>query len=254
MEKAQSVYEKEQISAALDELKFQLLKLHLMHETTLQGREKDLVQEALPSEATSFGDLIKGKTLAAVNKAAAEFEEEPVAPAFWQGTRLEAEMPHPEGREFSLFTKEKNIMPELLNQRFLWHDSYHQYADWKAKLRAAYDQFNLMELPQTSKEAPTFYFEKTNFNRRIPTGVFPDAKGKRRVLQPPRAGEQSSLRDATSLIDPLTKFERDPMAQMLSAELQRNAQSASEEVDEQTLMMVNLQNIKQGIKSDYNDH
>ena len=33
----------------------------------------------------------------------------------------------------------KSILPELLNQRFLWYESYHHYDDWETKMKASYD-------------------------------------------------------------------------------------------------------------------
>ena len=80
----------------------------------------------------------------------------------------------------------KSILPELLNQKFLWYESYHHYDDWEQKMKATYDQFNLLELPKRGgKDAPTIYFDPVNFNRRIPNGIFPDAKSPRVVLMPP---------------------------------------------------------------------
>ncbi len=46
----------------------------------------------------------------------------------------------------------KSVLPELLNHKFLLYDGYHQYSDWETKMRAAYDQLNLMELPSNHKD------------------------------------------------------------------------------------------------------
>jgi len=76
----------------------------------------------------------------------------------------------------------KSILPELLNHKFLWFEHYHQYKDWEAKMRESYDQFNLMELPQ-KKDTPTLYFDPNDYKRRVPKGIFPDARRSRKVLR-----------------------------------------------------------------------
>lgn len=53
-DKAQAAFEPSQIVGAGDELKYQLLKLHLMHETTLTSYERDLVTHSLPQGVDSF--------------------------------------------------------------------------------------------------------------------------------------------------------------------------------------------------------
>lgn len=45
----------------------------------------------------------------------------------WQGTRLEVELPQTGG----LPTK-KSIVPEIINQKFMWVDDYFHYEDWEA--------------------------------------------------------------------------------------------------------------------------
>ena len=70
---------------------------------------------------------------------------------FWQGIRQEVELPPFKGKKERKRATEplqpKSIIPELLNQRFLWYESYHHYEDWEQKMKATYDQFNLLELP-----------------------------------------------------------------------------------------------------------
>jgi|LauGreDrversion4_2_1035121.scaffolds.fasta_scaffold91529_4 hypothetical protein len=47
----------------------------------------------------------------------------------WLGTRLEVELPV--NRDSSKSAIKKSIVPELINQRFMWVDDYFHYADWK---------------------------------------------------------------------------------------------------------------------------
>ena len=147
----------------------------------------------------------------------------------------------------------KSILPELLNQKFLWYESYHHYSDWENKMTEAYDQFNLLELPQGSKNDPSFYFQDRDFMRRVPRGIFPCAKSPRAVLRPPSAIEVSS-REASSQIDPFSKFERSPMQTMVKNELARNTELISKGVTNEMTTISNLQNIKHSLKSDATDH
>jgi hypothetical protein len=45
----------------------------------------------------------------------------------------------------------KNIVPEMINQRFMWVEDYFHYDDWRAKQKEVFDNFNLLVVPQ----APT---------------------------------------------------------------------------------------------------
>lgn len=143
----------------------------------------------------------------------------------------------------------KNILPELLNQRFLWYESYHHYDDWKSTMTAAFDQFNLLEIPSEKKDQAKLFFKDYSMNRRIPQGVFPDAKSPRFVLR-----HQDTTPELAKALkaDDYTKYERSPMASMVEAELERNAQCQQISVDLKVL--TNLQNIKHGLKSDATDH
>ena len=59
--------------------------------------------------------------------------------------------------------------------------------------------------------------------RRVPRGIFPDAKSPRAVLQPPNAFAESA-RDAMSLTDSFSRYERSPMQTMVKNELLRNSE------------------------------
>lgn len=159
-------------------------------------------------------------------------------PRFWQGIRQEVEVP-PMGQGSASKLEPKSILPELLNQKFLWYESYHHYSDWENKMTETYDQFNLLELPQGSKNDPTLYFQDKDFMRRIPRGIFPCAKSPRAVLRPPNALELSA-RDSTSQIDPLSKFERSPMETMVKNELTRNTELINKGVTSEMTTISNL--------------
>lgn len=117
-------------------------------------------------------------------------------------------------------------------------------------MRETYDQFNLLEIPENGKDSPTFYFNDKTFNRRVPRGIFPDAKSPRIVLRPP--GSELAVADK-SLADPMTKFERSPMKEMVKKELLQNAELANLMPNSEMRTICNLQNIKHSLKSDVSD-
>jgi len=45
----------------------------------------------------------------------------------WVGTRMDVEVPYSKEKDMK-----KSIVPEIINQRFMWVDDYFHYADWKA--------------------------------------------------------------------------------------------------------------------------
>lgn len=219
-EQLNQVFEQEQVAAGIDELKLQLLKLVLMYQNALEPLEKTLVEGCVPDGQKSFNSFIAEdlvKQLNATKKAIARKEK---PPRFWNGVRQEVELPA-DTISYKTQLKPKSILPELLNQRFLWHEKYHHYDDWEQKMKDSYDQFNLLELPKKGgKDAPSLYFDPVNFNRRIPNGIYPDAKSPRVVLMPPGSELQTvDERDTTSKLDAMTRFERSPIETMVSNEL-----------------------------------
>ena len=210
-----------------------MLKLVMMHDTNLNHLEKSLVRSCLPQrqKKTMFGKFITENLIWPISKTQQKIKnqigKETNEVRFWQGTRQEVEVPV----NNSVLTP-KSILPELLNQKFLWYDSYHHYDDWESKMKESYDQFNLLELPQNGgKDTPSLYFHANDFKRRIPKGIFPDAKSPRVVLRPPGAElEQISERDVKSQLDSMTKFERSPMQTMVNNELERNAMLTNQEL------------------------
>ncbi len=111
----------------------------------------------------------------------------------------------------------KSVLPELLNHKFLLYDGYHQYEDWETKMRAAYDQLNLMELPSHHKDQASLNFVDHNDSmRKIPKGIFPDARKPRIVLSAPGSELACDAHALGSKLDEMTKFERSPIQTMVN--------------------------------------
>jgi len=161
----------------------------------------------------------------------------------WQATRLEVELPLS-----SASSVKKNIVPELVNQRFMWVDDYFHYGDWEQRMRDVYDCFNLTVLPRPQGETK-FYFDKQNNKRIIPQGIFPPPHGKR-VIHHPSVTEQFDSHTEMGA-DAINKFEKQPYKSMVAKELERSAGLAK--MSSEMSMITNLQNIKHGLKRDYSD-
>jgi hypothetical protein len=101
----------------------------------------------------------------------------------WLGTRLAVELPV--SKDLALSGVKKSIVPELINQKFMWVDDYFHYSDWKAKQQSVFDNFNLMVVPTASSAAQDkFFFDRDAHCRRVPQGVFPHANHKRQLMIP----------------------------------------------------------------------
>lgn len=101
----------------------------------------------------------------------------------WLGARLSVELPV--GKEFGATGVKKSIVPEMINQRFMWVDDYFHYDDWKLKQKEVFDNFNLLVVPTTaSSEQDKFFHDKDHLSRRIPQGVFPYPNQKRQLMLP----------------------------------------------------------------------
>lgn len=114
-----------------------------------------------------------------------------------------------------------------------------------------FDNFNLLVLPPTTQaEDNKFFFDKDSFNRRIPQGVFPYPNHKRQLMVP---ATNNSLNEAlrNKNHDEYVLFEKEPFKMMVINELKKGETLST--IDEDTSMITNLQNIKQGLKSDFSD-
>ena len=160
------------------------------------------------------------------------------------GTRQEVELP------VSGASIRKSIVPELINQRFMWVDDYFHYDDWRAKQRQVFDNFNLITVPLEAEDGQKFFFNKDHHNRRIPQGIFPYPNQKRQLMLPAANNSVTELLSSKNH-DDFVLFEKEPFKMMVINELKK-AETLSP-IDEDTSMITNLQNIKQGLKSDYSD-
>ena len=128
-------------------------------------------------------------------------------------------------------------------------DDYHHYNDWKDEMQKTYDQFNMLQLPQNKNEIK-LYFNEATHKRRVPHGIFPHPHFKRTVLQH-NAVENLQVNELYDKSDRYAKFEKDPMKFMRENELKKMKELR--EITPDVSMMCNLQNIKQGLKSDFDD-
>ena len=104
-ERLNVVYEPDQIDAANDEVKFQLLKLQVMFHDTLTKTEKDIINSCCVEFADFDGMVVQIRDSLVGNRAS-ELIKEP----FWMGTRMEVEMP-----SSTAGAMDKNIEPEILS-------------------------------------------------------------------------------------------------------------------------------------------
>ena len=109
----------------------------------------------------------------------------------WIGTRLEVELPQSEG-----FKLKKNIVPEMINQKFMWIEDYFHYKDWEKAQKEVYDGFNLLAVPRKEGEFKYFY-DRGNHQRIVPQGIFPPANYKRVILEPPAYKFAKELTEST---------------------------------------------------------
>lgn len=160
------------------------------------------------------------------------------------GTRLEVELP------VGGASIRKSIVPEMINQRFMWVEDYFHYDDWRAKQKQVFDNFNLLVVPNEAQDAHKFFFDKDHHHRRIPQGVFPYPNHKRQLMMPSTNNTVTQLL-ASKNHDDFVMFEKEPYKMMVINELKKAESLAP--IDEDTSFITNLQNIKQGLKSDYSD-
>jgi hypothetical protein len=74
----------------------------------------------------------------------------------WQGTRLEVELPQ------QAHSVKKNIVPEIINQKFMWVDDYFHYKDWEQQQKDVFDSFNLLVIPRKQGDFKYFYDRQNN--------------------------------------------------------------------------------------------
>jgi len=86
----------------------------------------------------------------------------------------------------------------------------------------------------------------------VPLGIFPHPDGKRTVMTPTVDGHAAELTELKKRgNDSVNIFEKDPMKYLVHKEQLRSSQMRA--VNHEIAFMTNLQNLKQGLKSDYSD-
>lgn len=223
------------------------MKLSLLYDT-LEANCKQFVDKHASTASSDFKSLLQS-TLSTIPRNN-ESNQSSVAGLddSWLGTRLEVELPL--GKDFASQSIKKSIVPELINQRFMWVDDYFHYDDWRSKQQQVFDNFNLLVVPTTSSETEKFFFDKDHHNRRIPQGVFPYPNHKRQLMLPTaNLALVDALRNTNH--DEYVMFEKEPYKMMVISELKKS--ETLQTIDDDTSMITNLQNVKQGLKSDYSD-
>jgi hypothetical protein len=112
-----------------DELRFNLMKLSLAYDG-LSKELKAYLDKFVGPEATDFKGLLQA-TVAGIPRNTTEASVAQGLEDGWLGTRLEVELPV--SKAYGLGGVKKSIVPEMINQRFMWVDDYFHYDDWKGK-------------------------------------------------------------------------------------------------------------------------
>jgi hypothetical protein len=104
--------------------------------------------------------------------------------------------------------------------------------------------------PPATSDSNKFFFDKDLNNRRVPQGVFPYPNHKRQLMIP---ATNNSLTDLlkNKNHDEYVQFEKEPFKMMVINELKKAETLAI--IDDDVSMITNLQNVKQGLKSDFSD-
>lgn len=96
----------------------------------LSNNCKEYLAKFLPMQHTSFKSLLLNITSSIKNEEINNTAQIPDAlDASWLGTRLEVELPN-NGKQGQM---QKSIVPEMINQRFMWVEDYFHYKDWQER-------------------------------------------------------------------------------------------------------------------------
>lgn len=223
------------------------MKLSLLYDS-LNKESRNFVDGFAAPAATDFKTILQA-TLSQVPRNQSKQEDLQGVDSSWLGTRLDVELPVSD--KFGASGFKKSIVPEMINQRFMWVEDYFHYEDWKAKQKETFDNFNLLVVPTAATpDHNKFFFDQDSHHRRIPQGVFPFPTHKRQLMLP---AANHTLVDVLSkpLHDDYVRYEKEPMKMMVLNELAKS--QTLKPIDDDTSMITNLQNIKQGLKSDYTD-
>lgn len=154
-------FDQSQKNVGYDMLKLNMMKLNLLYQT-LSPESQQFVNQHIDHTSGFPGLLKKIHSQVPVVEKYERIDRH--LNSNWLGTRMEVELPVMSDDANKVV---KNIAPEILNQRFLWVDDYFHYEDWKQKQKETFDNFNLIVLPLNEND-PKYFFDKDNYNRRIP--------------------------------------------------------------------------------------
>jgi len=60
----------------------------------------------------------------------------------------------------------------------MFTEDYFHYSDWKEKMQQTFDNFNLLVIPP-NKDNNKFFHDRSQNQRRVPLGIFPNPLKKR---------------------------------------------------------------------------
>ena len=104
------------------------MKLNLLYDN-LSKPLKEFINKHLPSGHQNFRSLLQ-KCKDNISYFKQDQKQDLNITLNWQGTRSEVELPLYKDNKYK-----KSIVPEIINQRFMWVDDYFHYDDWKQKLQ-----------------------------------------------------------------------------------------------------------------------
>lgn len=177
-------YEPEVQEQGHQAIKIELMKLDILYDA-MPLHQKQYIAQYIPANLTFKAMIAELRTKLATKLK--DFDSEgSLQQTFgagheqlnldWMGTRQSVELPQSKD-----FLAKKNIVPEIINQRYMWTDDYFHYADWEETAQQTFDGFNLLVVPRKEGDYKYFY-DRGSRQRIIPQGIFPPPNHKRVVL------------------------------------------------------------------------
>ena len=144
---------------SLNQLKVELMKLSLLHDN-MPRHQSEYLKKLVPG-GSNFNAMINEVRNSIKSKSesisSARTKHDEHLDTCWLGTRQEVELP-----QVPHFNLKKNIVPEMIDQRFMWFDDYFHYEDWKSKQQSVFDSFNLLVMPSSPDEFKFTHDRATN--------------------------------------------------------------------------------------------
>lgn len=101
----------------LDALKLELMRMQILYDS-MPKHQQEFVDQFVPSG--NFSQMIETQRDNIKMRIVGDTDlGEENLDLNWMGTRQEVELPQIEGSDLK-----KNIVPEIINQKFMWHDDY----------------------------------------------------------------------------------------------------------------------------------